>query len=118
MIYLAYRRRLTDHARSDMEGFWAWAQRRERWFYDQLPMVRETRWYYTVVGDAYTLENRAGFDDVAAFGEYRNVVADLKEDRSWETERVSQSAWWTHLDSTLLSDPPVQMGLDRRTAEL
>lgn len=114
MIYLSYRRQLTERARSDMAEFWEWAREREQWFYRQLPMVRETRWYYTVVGDAYTLENRSAFDSLATFGEYRDAVAELREDSSWEQQRVSQAEWWTHLGSTLLSDPPVPMGIDRR----
>lgn len=114
MIYLSYRRRLSERARLDMAGFWRWAQERERWFYRDLPMVRETRWYYTVVGDAYTLENRAAFDDLAAFGKYRDALATMKTDVAWETDRTTQTEWWTHLDSVLLSDPPVQMGIDRR----
>jgi hypothetical protein len=117
MIYLSYRRQLTERARGDMSGFWNWARERERWFYEQLPMVRETRWYYTVVGDAYTLENRAAFDDEAAFGAYRAALRDLKQDPSWESERVSQGEWWVHLRSELLSDPPVPMGLHRGPTE-
>lgn len=112
MIYLSYRRRLGDHARRDMAGFWRWAQEREQWFYQDLPMVRQTKWYYTVVGEAYTLENRAAFEDLAAFGKYRDALATMKADPSWESQRTSQAEWWTHLDSVLLTDPPVPLGLD------
>jgi hypothetical protein len=54
MIYLRYRMRLARHARENMKDFWAWLEKREEWFYRDLPMVKEVRWYYTVVGDVYT----------------------------------------------------------------
>lgn len=113
MIYLSYRRVLTEYAREHMDEFWAWLEERERWFYENLPMVLETRWYYTVIGDAYTLENRAAFADEAAFGEYRAALARMKSDPRWESERTTQGRWWVHQKSELLTDPPVEVGLRR-----
>lgn len=113
MIYLSYRRTLTPYAREHMDEFWAWLAEREKWFYDQLPMVLETRWYYTVIGEAYALENRAAFADEAAFGAYRAALAQMKKDPRWESERTTQGKWWEHQSSELLTDPPVQVGLRR-----
>lgn len=114
MIYLVYRMRLTETARRDMKGFWAWLEQRERFFYQDLPMVREVRWYYSVVGDVYVLENWAAFDDEAAWGAYRTALAGLKADSEWESERVSQETWWDFLDTRIVTDPPVPVGLSRR----
>jgi hypothetical protein len=113
MIYLVYRMRLTSRARQDMKGFWAWLEERERWFYDDLPMVREVRWYYSVVGDVYVLENWAAFESEAAWGEYRAALARSKTDDAWESRRVSQDAWWEFLDTRIVTDPPVPVGLRR-----
>jgi hypothetical protein len=113
MLYLVYRMRLTARARQDMKGFWAWLEERERWFYDDLPTVREVRWYYSVVGDVYVLENWAAFADEAAWGEYRAALARSKTDAAWEARRVSQDEWWEFLDTRLVTDPPVPVGLRR-----
>ena len=113
MIYLVYRMRLTSRARQDMKGFWAWLEARERWFYDALPMVSSVRWYYAVVGEVYSLESWAGFEDEAAWGAYRAALATLKNDATWETERVSQDEWWDFLDSRIVTDPPVDIGFLR-----
>ncbi|MGH8735585.1 MAG: hypothetical protein ACREVB_18015, partial [Burkholderiales bacterium] len=77
MIYLRYRIKLAARARRNMAGFWAWLEKREEWFYRDLPMVKEVRWYYSVIGDVYTLENWAAFDDEAAFGAYRAALGNL-----------------------------------------
>ncbi|MEU8249668.1 hypothetical protein [Nonomuraea sp. NPDC048916] len=114
MIYLVYRMRLTEAARRDMKSFWAWLEQRERFFYRDLPMVREVRWYYSVVGDVYVLENWAAFDDESAWGDYRARLAELKSDQGWENERVSQETWWDFLDTRIVTDPPVPVGLGRR----
>lgn len=113
MIYLVYRMRLTEHARRDMKAFWAWLEDRERWFYDDLPMVREVRWYYSVIGDVYTLENWAAFENEAGWGEYRAALAGMKRNDDWESERVSQETWWDFLDTRIVTDPPVPVGLRR-----
>lgn len=113
MIYLVYRMRLTDHARRNMQDFWAWLEDRERWFYRDLPMVREVRWYYSVIGEVYTLENWAAFEDEAAWGAYRAALAGLKSDDTWEGQRVSQGEWWDFLDTRIVTDPPVNVGLRR-----
>jgi hypothetical protein len=78
-------------------------------------MVKEVRWYYTVVGEVYTLENWAAFDDEAAFGEYRLALGTLKADEGWESERVSQEDWWEFLDTKLFTDPPAKVGFRRTT---
>lgn len=56
MIYLRYRMKLSSKARRDMKAFWAWLEEREKWFYRDLPMVKQVRWFYSVVGDVYVLE--------------------------------------------------------------
>jgi hypothetical protein len=114
MIYLRYRMRLARHARENMKEFWAWLEKREEWFYRDLPMVKEVRWYYTVVGDVYTLENWAAFDDEAAFGAYRKALGTLKADEGWESERVSQEDWWEFLDTKLFTDPPAKVGFRKQ----
>ena len=113
LIYLRYRMRLRRMARQDMKAFWDWLAKREEWFYRDLPMVREVRWYYSVVGDVYVLENWAAFDDEAGFGAYRAALANLKTDGSWEAERVTQDDWWEFLDTKLFTDPPVEVGFRR-----
>lgn len=110
MIYLHYRMKLSPRARQNMKEFWAWLEKREEWFYRDLPMVKEVRWFYSVVGDVYVIENFAGFEDEAAFGAYREALKHLKADDSWETERVSQDEWWEFLDTKLTTDPPVKVG--------
>src|SRR5262245_56486488 len=74
VIYLVYRMRLSSRARQDLKAFWHWLEDRERWFYRDLPMVKEVRWYYSVIGDVYTLENWAAFEDEAAWGAYRAAL--------------------------------------------
>lgn len=113
MIYLVYRMRLTSRARQDMKSFWKWLENRERWFYRDLPSVKDVRWYYSVVGDVYTLENWAAFEDEAGWGAYRAGLASLKADASWERERVSQDEWWEFLGTRIVCDPPVAVGLRR-----
>jgi hypothetical protein len=113
VIYLRYRIKLAARARQNMKEFWAWLEKREEWFYRDLPMVREVRWYYSVVGDVYVLENWAAFDDEAAFGAYRAALANLKADQDWEAERVTQDEWWEFLDTKLFTDPPVKAGFSR-----
>lgn len=110
MIYLVYRMKLTERSRRDQKAFWTWLADRERWFYRDLPMVREVRWYYSVVGDVYVLENWAAFDDEAAWGAYRAALAGLKSDDGWEAERVTQDDWWEFLDTRIVTDPPVPVG--------
>lgn len=113
MIYLVYRMRLTARARQDMKAFWAWLEDRESWFYRDLPMVKALRWYYSVIGDVYTLENWAAFEDEAGWGEYRAALANLKSNDDWETERVSQDEWWEFLDTRIVTDLPVSVGFKK-----
>jgi len=113
VIYLKYRMKLAPRARQNMKEFWAWLEKREEWFYRDLPMVKEVRWFYSVVGDVYVIENWAAFDDEAAFGAYRAALANLKHDDSWESERVSQDEWWEFLDTKLMTDPPAKIGFSK-----
>ncbi|MFC6879317.1 MULTISPECIES: hypothetical protein [Actinomadura] len=113
MIYLVYRMGLTERARRNMKEFWAWLEERESWFYRDLPMVREVRWYYSVIGEVYTLENWAAFEDEAAWGAYRAALSGLKADDGWEEQRVSQDEWWNFVDTRIVTDPPVSVGLRR-----
>ena len=113
MIYLHYRMRLTPRARQNMKEFWAWLEQRESWFYRDLPMVKEVRWFYSVVGDVYVIENFAAFEDESGFGAYRAALAGMKKDDDWETERVSQDEWWEFLETKLTTDPPVRVGFRR-----
>ncbi|MCA1832295.1 MAG: hypothetical protein ABR548_02045 [Actinomycetota bacterium] len=114
MIYLRYRIKLARRARENMKEFWSWLEKREEWFYRDLPMVKEVRWYYSMVGDVYVLENWAAFDDEAGYGAYRAALANLKSDQLWESERVTQEDWWEFLDTKLFTDLPAKVGLDRR----
>lgn len=113
MIHLVYRMKLSARARRDLKGFWHWLEQRERFFYDDLPMVKSVDWYYSVVGDVYVIENWAAFEDEASWGEYRTALAELKSDEAWEAERVSQEDWWEFLDTRIVCDPPVPVGLRR-----
>jgi hypothetical protein len=113
VIYLVYRMRLTRQARQDMPRFWSWLEDRERFFYDGLPMVKEVRWHYSVVGDVYVLESWAAFENEAAWGEYRAKLATLKSDSRWEAQRVTQDDWWEFLDTRIVCDPPVPVGFRR-----
>lgn len=99
-----------------MKEFWAWLENREKFFYADLPMVKQVDWYYSTVGDVYVLENWAAFENEAAWGEYRSALATLKSDDTWEGERVSQDDWWDFLDTRIVTDLPVPVGF-RRAAE-
>lgn len=110
MIYLVYKMHLTGKSRGNLKAFWHWLEDREKWFYKNLPMVKSVRWYYSVIGDVYTLESWTAFEDEAAFGEYRKVLAVLKADSEWETERVSQDDWYEFLSTRMVTDPPAKVG--------
>lgn len=113
MIYLVYQMRLTSKARQDMQAFWSWMRQRETWFYEHLPMVEEVRWYYSLVGDVYTVESWSAFADEAAWGRYRAALSNLKADRDWESQRTSQDEWWDFLGTRMVTDPPVDVGFRR-----
>ncbi|MBB3041521.1 hypothetical protein [Nocardioides soli] len=115
MIYLVYRMKLAPRARQNMKEFWSWLEDRERFFYDDLPMVKSLRWYYSVIGDVYVIENWAGFENEAGWGEYRAALANLKSNADWESERVSQDEWWEFLDTRVVTDLPVAVGFDADT---
>ena len=55
MIYLVYKMHLSEKSRRNMKEFWRWLEDREKWFYQELPMVKGVRWYYSVIGDSYTI---------------------------------------------------------------
>lgn len=107
MIYLVYRMKLTAKSRADLAAFWGWAKAREAWFYKDLPMVKSVHWYQSVIGDVYTLENWAAFDDIEAFGAYRRRLSELRSDAAWERKRVTQDRYWEFLDTRLFSDTPL-----------
>ena len=107
MIYLVYRMKLTAKSRADLGAFWGWAKAREAWFYKDLPMVKSVHWYQSVIGDVYTLENWAAFDDIEAFGAYRRRLSELRSDAAWERKRVTQDRYWEFLDTRLFSDTPL-----------
>jgi hypothetical protein len=113
VIYLHYKMRLTAQARQDMKAFWAWLEEREQWFYDDLPMVKEVRWYYSLVGDVYVIENMASFENETGWGEYRAALASRKRNDDWEKQRVSQDDWWEFLETKMFVDPPVSIGFTR-----
>lgn len=112
MIYLVYRMKLAPRARQNMKEFWSWLEDRERFFYDDLPMVKSLRWYYSVIGDVYVIENWAGFENETGWGEYRAALANLKSNADWESERVSQDEWWEFLDTRIVTEVPVAVGFD------
>ena len=107
MIYLVYRMKLTARSRANLAAFWGWAKVREAWFYKDLPMVKSVHWYQSVIGDVYTLENWAAFDDIEAFGAYRRRLSELRSDAAWERKRVTQDRYWEFLDTRLFSDTPM-----------
>ncbi|MEU2718768.1 hypothetical protein [Streptomyces sp. NPDC007205] len=114
MLHLVYHIRLSDEAESDQAAFWAWLQEREKWFYDGLDTVLATRWAVRTIGtDVHTLEHTVTFADEAAWGRYRRQVSERGHDPAWERRRTEQNRWWHLLDATLLSDPPIPLGLDR-----
>lgn len=113
MIYLVYRMKLSARAQRDQKAFWSWLEKRERFFYDDLPMVKSVNWYYSVIGDVYVIESWAAFENEAAWGEYRSTLATLKADATWEEERVSQDEWWEFLDTRIVCDTPVPVGFRR-----
>lgn len=115
MLYLVYRMRLRARARQNPKEFWRWLEDREKFFYGQLDMIESLRWYYSVIGDVYVIENWAGFADEAAWGRYRSALANLKTDDSWESQRVSQDDWWEFLDTRIVMDAPCDVGFN--TAE-
>jgi hypothetical protein len=110
VIYLVYRMKLAEKAQKDLKGFYAWLEERERFFYGDLPMVKAVRWYTTVIGEIYTLECWAAFEDEAAYGAYRRALASLKRNDEWEAQRVTQGEWWHFVDSRLVGDPPCRVG--------
>ncbi len=110
MIYLVYKMHLSAKSRRDLKTFWHWLEDREKWFYKELPMVKGVSWYYSVIGDVYTLESWTAFEDEAGFGEYRKKLAVLKADTTWESERVTQDDWWEFLGTRLVTEPPAKVG--------
>jgi hypothetical protein len=116
VLHLVYRIKPSPAAERDPRAFWAWVQAREQWFYDGLDTVTATAWRVRTVGeDVHTLEHTVTFADEAAWGRYRREVATRGRDPRWEQRRVEQDHWWTLLDASLLSDPPVPIGITRDT---
>jgi hypothetical protein len=112
ILYLVYRFQPTAYARANSGEFWRWMQDREHWFYDGLEMVLKTEWYVRTIGiNVHDVEHIVTFEDEAAWGEYRKKVRQKSQDPQWESRRTEQEKWYEILDSSLLTDPPVQMGL-------
>jgi hypothetical protein len=108
MLHLVYRFRLTREARGDLAAFWEWARQREAWFYADMDMVEDTRWFICTIGpEVHTLEHFVTFADETAWGHYRREVARRAENPEWERRRVEQDAWWELLDARLLNDTPI-----------
>ncbi|MFB7125433.1 hypothetical protein DR950_06715 [Kitasatospora xanthocidica] len=117
MLHLVYLIQPTPDAETDPHAFWEWVRARESWYYDGLDTVLRTRWAVRTVGaHVHTIEHTVSFADEAGWGRYRRQVADRGRDPAWEHRRTEQTRWWTLLDATLLSDPPVPLGFDRTPA--
>ncbi|MER6362772.1 hypothetical protein [Kitasatospora sp. NPDC001527] len=114
MLHLVYLIQPTAAAEADQAAFWEWVRAREAWFYDGLDTVLRTRWAVRTVGSpVHTIEHTVSFADEAGWGRYRRQVAERGRDPVWERRRTEQAQWWTLLEATLLSDPPVPLGFDR-----
>lgn len=114
MIYLGYTFRPTPHALANPAEFWAWVQDRETWFYGGLDMVLRTDWYVRTIGvDVHCVEHLVAFEDEAAWGAYRKAIAARGRAPEWEKRRTEQGLWYDILDSRILSDPPLPLGLRR-----
>lgn len=108
MLHLVYVFRPTAHARANLRAFWAWVREREDWFYAGLDMAHEPRWLVRIVGtDVHALEHSVSFADEAAWGRYRQAVAQRSGDEAWERRRVEQELWWEIHESRLLGDAPL-----------
>ncbi|UGQ11512.1 hypothetical protein LO772_32820 [Yinghuangia sp. ASG 101] len=112
MIYLGYTFRPTPHALANQSEFWSWVRDREKWFYGGLDMVLRTDWYVRTIGsDVHCVEHLVAFADEAAWGAYRAAVSQRGRDKAWEERRIEQGLWYDIVDSRILSDPPVHLGL-------
>ena len=88
-------------------------QERGKWFYRDLPMVKEVRWYLSLIGDVYVIENWATFEDEAAWGQYNKTLYQLRADPQWESQRVTQEKFLEFLDTRITSDVPCNVGIKR-----
>ena len=114
MIHLTYTFRPTAKARSDLSQFWSWTKDREGWFYGGLEMVLGTQWYVRTIGvDVHCIDHIVSFADEAAWGAYRTELSRRGRSPEWEARRVEQDLWFEILSASILSDPPVQIGISR-----
>ncbi|MCI2422507.1 pyridoxamine 5'-phosphate oxidase family protein [Saccharopolyspora sp. K220] len=112
MIHLVYRFRPTAKARADLDAFWRWIADRQLWFYDELDMVVDTKWWTVTIGeDVHCLEHHVSFADEAAWGRYRSEIHARSSNPDWEARRTGQDDWWDILDSQIRSDPPIPLPL-------
>jgi hypothetical protein len=108
MLHLVYVLRPTVKARRNMQEFWTWVRARETWFYDDLDMALDPRWYVRTIGqDVHSLEHSISFHNEEAWGQYRAAVSARSQDPVWEQRRIEQEDWWDILDARMLSDAPV-----------
>lgn len=111
MLHLVYLLHPTADARADMRGFWAWTREREQWFYRDLDMAFDPRWYVCTVGaDVHAVEHWISFRDEAGWGAYRAAVAARGADPVWERRRIEQERWWVIASARLLDDAPIGRG--------
>ncbi len=107
MLHLVYVMRPTAHARANLRAMWSWIHDRHGWFYGGLDMVKDVRWFVRTIGpEVHALEHFVSFEDEAAWGEYRRVLAVRAKDQEWEKRRVEQDLWWEILEAKILTDPP------------
>lgn len=108
MLHLVYRFRPTRKARADQAAFWQWIAERQRWFYDGLPMVSDTRWHTVTIGpDAHCLEHCLTFADEGALADYREVLRRRSHDPEWARRSATQYEWWDMVDARVLPDSPL-----------
>ncbi|WP_084650132.1 hypothetical protein [Stappia stellulata] len=108
MLHLVYQLHPTRHARSNLKEFWTWVSDREKWFYRDLEMVSNPRWYICTVGsNVHSIEHTISFEDEAAWGLYRREVSRRSKDSAWEKRRIEQDLWWEISEARLLNDAPI-----------
>lgn len=114
MQYLLYTFELTSHALDHLEEFWQWMKEREPWFYDRLPMVRNSSWRVEHGEALVRVHHCVTFDDRAALAAYRAAIAGRgRNDPAWESRRAEQDLWYRITARTEQCSPPVGMGFDR-----
>jgi hypothetical protein len=101
-VYQVYRIEMSEASLANPRSFWDWVTEREGWFYKNLPMVKDVRWLRYTVGNSSILENWTGFDDMDGYAAYYKQIGLLRQDKKWETQRVSQEYYWHFKDMRLV----------------